>query len=117
MRCAVQPSRSNTGRTVPTGRGCKLLPVLLIKPGRTFDELLDGLFGDRQPIAAEVEAKEVETLLDPADEGLVGCFSSLNAPSTSLTALTAWRSFQRVGLLGSNYVGSWHKPDLQRLPG
>lgn len=29
-------------------------------------------FGDPQPATAEVEAKEVEAFLDPADEGLVG---------------------------------------------
>jgi hypothetical protein len=49
-----------------------LLPPLLVKPGCTFDEFLDRGLGQPQPLAAEAIAQEVEAMLDPANEGLVG---------------------------------------------
>ena len=49
-----------------------LLPVLLVKPGRTFNELLDSCLGDRQRSSANIVAKKIKPSLDPADEGLVG---------------------------------------------
>ena len=54
------------------GGAARLLPVLLVKPGRTLDELFDGCLGDRQPGSAEMTPEEIEPSLDPADEGLVG---------------------------------------------
>ncbi len=52
--------------------GGKCLPrLLLVKPDGTFDESLDGLFGDRQARRVELVAQEIEASLDPADEGLV----------------------------------------------
>ncbi len=46
--------------------------LLLIKPDGTCHELLDGLCGQGETFRAEMIAEEIETSLDPPDEGFVG---------------------------------------------
>jgi hypothetical protein len=61
---------------------------LLVKPGGTSDEPLDRRLRDRQPLAVEVVAQEVEALLDAPDEGLVRVLLSRFAPHP----IPEWRS-------------------------
>ncbi len=46
-------------------------PVLLVKPDPTLDEVPERRLGDREPVRAETMAVEIETPLDPPDEGFV----------------------------------------------
>ncbi len=59
----------------PKPGGSASLPrLLLVKPDRTGDEILDGLLCERKLSGAEAVAEEVEAPLDAADEGLVRVF-------------------------------------------
>jgi hypothetical protein len=42
---------------------------LLIKPDRTFNEIIQGFFGDGKPFRAEVIAQEIKSSLGPAYQG------------------------------------------------
>ena len=53
---------------------------MLVKPGGTFDELLERRLRHGQSLAVEVVAQEVEALLDATDEGFLGCLSRLGPP-------------------------------------
>ena len=53
------------------GGAARLPRLLLVKPDRTGDRILDGILGHGQPLRAEVITQEIETPLDPADAGLV----------------------------------------------
>jgi len=44
---------------------------LLVKPGDTCEEALDGRLCHREPVGPQAVAEEVEALLDAPDEGLV----------------------------------------------
>ncbi len=46
--------------------------LLLIKPERFFDEIVDGLLREGQYLRTEVIPEEIESLLDTAHCGLVG---------------------------------------------
>ena len=57
-----------------------------------FDELLECASGHPQPIRAEVIAEEVETLLNPSDEGLVRVLLQSKGGKYRFNTLTALRS-------------------------
>ena len=42
---------------------------LLIKPDRTFNEIIQSLLGDGKPFRAEVIAKKIKSSLGPAYQG------------------------------------------------
>jgi len=44
---------------------------LLIKPGRTFSEIIQGLLGDAKPFRAEVIAEKIKSPLGPGYQGLM----------------------------------------------
>ena len=45
--------------------------LLLIKPDRTLNEIIQGLSGDGKPFRAEVIAQKIESSLGPAYKGLM----------------------------------------------
>ena len=44
---------------------------LLIKPGRTFNEIIQGLMGDAKPFRAEMIAQKIKSSLGPAYQELM----------------------------------------------
>jgi hypothetical protein len=45
--------------------------LLLIKPDRTFNEIMQGLLGDGKPFGAEVIAQKIESSFGPTYQGLM----------------------------------------------
>ncbi len=57
---------------LPEPGGTRRFPrPLLIKPDRTFNEIIQGLLGDGKPFRAEVIAQEIESSLGFAYQGLM----------------------------------------------
>ena len=76
--CAKIPGRpaGPAANVDPEPGGARGVPqFLLVKPGCTFDELLDGPLHQRETLRAEMIAKEIEAPLNLADEGLVRVMS------------------------------------------
>ncbi len=66
-----QPGDSSLGPTPHVqpkpGDGQSLPRLLLVKPDRTCNEILDGFLAPEKPVRAEMMAEEIETPLDPAN--------------------------------------------------
>jgi len=71
---------------------------LLVKPGDTCEETLDGRLRYPDPVGPQAVAEEVEALLDAPMKVLFGCFSNPSIVKIPLSSATALRSFHRVGV-------------------